>query len=95
MRMSSRDFSLRPAVAQPFHPRPFVEEKKLASSELSIERKTISISVNENHQGRFCRITEEVRGRRNSIIVPASGLAQLAALLSRMAETAEKGQSLP
>jgi hypothetical protein len=67
-----------------------VEEKRLASSEITVERKTISVSMNENHQGRFCRITEEVRGRRNTIIVPASGLSQLAALLSRMAETAEE-----
>ncbi len=41
---------------------------------LQAERKTLSLSLRQNSRGRFLRITEEVGGRRDAIVVPASGL---------------------
>ena len=41
---------------------------------LRIERKQITFELKENLQGTFLRITEEVSGRRNSIIIPTTGL---------------------
>jgi hypothetical protein len=45
------------------------------SNYLRVERKQFAFDFKENPQGTFLRITEEVRsGRRNSIVIPATGL---------------------
>jgi PurA-like ssDNA and RNA-binding protein len=45
------------------------------STYLRIERKQFAFDFKENPQGTFLRIIEEVRsGRRNSIVIPATGL---------------------
>jgi hypothetical protein len=50
-------------------------ETQLYESHLRVERKQIAFALKENPQGTFLRITEEVRcGRRNSIIIPTTGL---------------------
>jgi PurA ssDNA and RNA-binding protein len=46
----------------------------IASRELQIERKHFVVEFRENDRGRFLRITEEAHGRRNTIIVPSTGL---------------------
>lgn len=56
--------------------KPSVNEKTLQTKRLEVERKTFILSLKENQRGRFIRITEDVNGRRDSIIVPASGLKE-------------------
>lgn len=47
----------------------------LHSAHLRVERKQFTFELKENLQGTFLRITEEVNsGRRNSIVIPATGL---------------------
>ena len=46
----------------------------IASRELQVERKHFFIEFRENERGRFLRLTEEAHGRRNTIIVPSTGL---------------------
>ena len=46
----------------------------IASRELQVERKHYFIEFRENERGRFLRITEESHGRRNTVIVPSTGL---------------------
>ncbi len=46
----------------------------IAHRELTIERKRLTVEIRENLRGRFLRITEEVGGRRNAIIIPDTGL---------------------
>ncbi len=46
----------------------------IASRELQVERKHYYIEFRENERGRFLRITEEAHGRRNTVIVPSTGL---------------------
>lgn len=46
----------------------------IASQELQVERKHYYIEFRENERGRFLRITEEAHGRRNTVIVPSTGL---------------------
>lgn len=45
------------------------------SRELQVERKHFFIEYRENERGKFLRITEEAHGRRNSVIIPCTGLA--------------------
>lgn len=49
-------------------------ENVIASKEVEVERKRFTIEFRENDRGRFLRITEESHGRRNTIIVPSTGL---------------------
>src|SRR5438309_11624457 len=53
--------------------RPSVPEETLKTDKIQIERKTFVFTLKENTRGRFLRITEDVNGRRDTIIVPAPG----------------------
>lgn len=55
-------------------PKPAVIEETLKSDKIQIERKTFVFTLKENPRGRFLRITEDVNGRRDTIIIPATGL---------------------
>jgi hypothetical protein len=58
----------------------------LKSEKVSVERKLFFFDLKENERGRFLRITEDVGGRRDSIIVPASGLADFADALDAIVD---------
>ncbi len=49
-------------------------DNHIHSERVDVERKRIFFDLNENHRGRFLRITEDVNGRRNVVVIPASGL---------------------
>lgn len=51
-------------------------ENVLFSNKTQIERKQFFFDLKENPRGRFLRITEDVGGRRDTIIIPATGLEQ-------------------
>jgi len=74
-------------------PKPPVNEDTLKSDKIQIERKTFVFTLKENPRGRFLRITEDVGGRRDTIIIPAPGLEDFKRLLDDMVKAA--GQSPP
>ena len=53
----------------------------LEAKELQIERKRFHFEFRENERGQFLRITEEAHGRRNTIIVPGTGLSDFTAAI--------------
>ena len=65
-------------------PRPPVVEDTLKSAEIQIERKKFVLTLKENQRGRFLRIAEGVGGKRNCIIVPATGLMDFLKILADM-----------
>ncbi|MGD0261804.1 MAG: PUR family DNA/RNA-binding protein [Verrucomicrobiota bacterium] len=69
-------------------PRPPVNEETLKSAKIQIERKTFVLALKENLRGRFLRITEDVGGRRDTIIIPAPGLEDFRKLLDEMVKAA-------
>jgi len=69
-------------------PRPAVNEDTLKTDKVQIERKTFVFTLKENLRGRFLRITEDVGGRRDTIIIPAPGLEDFKKLLYEMVKTA-------
>ena len=75
----SRGFSAGAGV------RPAVNEETLKTEKLQIERKSFAFALKENPRGRFLRITEDVGGRRDTIIIPATGLEEFKRLLEEMA----------
>lgn len=56
----------------------------IESKELQVERKHFFIEFRENERGRFLKITEEAHGRRNSVIIPSTGLAEFDQLLDQV-----------
>ena len=59
-------------------------ENILESRELQVERKYFFIELRENERGRFLRITEESHGRRNSVIIPSTGLDDFERMLDEV-----------
>jgi hypothetical protein len=68
--------------------KPPVNEETLKSDKVQIERKTFLFALKENARGRFLRITEDVGGRRDTIIIPAPGLEDFKRLLDDMVKAA-------
>ena len=63
-------------------------ENTLKSEKLTIERKQFYFDLKANARGAFLRITEDVNGRRDTIIIPASGLQDFATIMSQLAAQA-------
>ena len=59
-------------------------DNELISERIQVERKLFYFDLKENERGRFLRITEDVNGRRDAIVVPASGLEAFRAALDRV-----------
>jgi hypothetical protein len=69
-------------------PKAPVQEDTLKTDKIQIERKTFVFTLKENPRGRFLRITEDVGGRRDTIIIPAPGLEDFRKLLDDMVKAA-------
>lgn len=59
-------------------------ETQLFSERVQIERKQFFFDFKENDNGRFLKVTEEVGGHRDSIIIPASGLGLFRETMERV-----------
>ena len=64
----------------------------IEAKELQIERKHFYVELRENDRGKFLRITEEAHGRRNSIIVPSTGVEEFTATI---ADVLTNGETAP
>lgn len=58
----------------------------LHTEKVQVERKQFFFDLNENPRGRFLRITEDVNGRRNAIVVPTVGLEDFRRILGDIIE---------
>jgi len=61
-----------------------VNEDTLKTEKIQIERKTFIFTLKENPRGRFLRITEDVNGRRDNVIIPSTGLEEFRKILDEM-----------
>jgi hypothetical protein len=68
--------------------KPPVNEDTLRTEKIQIERKTFVFTLKENPRGRFLRITEDVGGRRDNIIIPAPGLEEFKKVIDEMVKLA-------
>ena len=83
----NRSYGDRPHGDRPFAaPKAPVNEETLKSAKIQIERKTFVLALKENPRGRFLRITEDVGGRRDTIIIPAPGLEDFRKVLDEMVQ---------
>lgn len=58
----------------------------LASEKVTIDRKIFFLDLKENNRGRFLKITEDVGGRRDTIMLPAAAFRDFADALERLIE---------
>ena len=65
-------------------PKPPVQEDTLKTEKIQIERKTFVFTLKENPRGRFLRITEDVGGRRDTVIIPSTGLEEFKKIVDEM-----------
>ena len=70
-------------------PRPFVQEDTLKIGEIQIERKTFTFTLKENPRGRFLRITEDAGGKRNTVIIPITGLEDFQRVVNEMVKASQ------
>jgi len=72
------------------HSRLLKMDNFIEARELQIERKHFHVEFRENDRGKFLRITEEAHGRRNTIIVPSTGVAEFTAAIDQVVESAAR-----
>jgi len=65
-------------------------EDSIATETVQIERKQFFFDLRENRRGILLRITEEVRGHRDTIIIPATGLKDFSEALKHMIEVIDE-----
>lgn len=58
----------------------------LASEKVEVDRKVFFLDLKENQRGRFVKITEDVSGRRDTIMLPASAFQDFISALERLFE---------
>ncbi len=63
--------------------------RPLHTEKIVAERKTFFLDLKENDRGRFVKITEDVRGRRDTIMVPVEILEEFIDALDDIREVAE------
>ena len=68
-------------------------DTEIAREQVQVERKMFSFDLRENPRGRFLRVTEDVGGRRDTIIIPSTGLEQVREMLDKIIEANEKAGS--
>ena len=73
-----------------FPPRPYVPEDTLKTGEIQIERKFFVMTLKENNRGRFLRITEDVGGKRNSVMIPSTGLKDFQKMVDEMVKASDE-----
>jgi hypothetical protein len=58
----------------------------IASEKIVNDRKIFFVDLKENNRGRFLKITEDVAGRRDTIMVPMEVLPEFMSALERLIE---------
>ena len=61
-------------------------DTQLQNHNIRVERKHFTFDLRENPRGRFLRITEDVNGRRDNVIIPSTGLEEFRKVLEDMAK---------
>lgn len=64
-----------------------IGREPLATEKVLIDRKIFFLDLKENNRGRFLKITEDVGGRRDTIMLPAEAFTDFSDALARLIET--------
>jgi hypothetical protein len=67
-------------------------QEPLASEKVTVDRKIFFLDLKENNRGRFLKITEDVGGRRDTIMLPAEAFQDFVDALLRLVEIEKNSQ---
>jgi hypothetical protein len=62
----------------------------IATEKVTIDRKVFFLDLKENQRGRFLKITEDVGGRRDTIMLPAAAFRDFLEALARLVDYESK-----
>ncbi|MEQ1850984.1 MAG: PUR family DNA/RNA-binding protein [Chthoniobacteraceae bacterium] len=69
---------------------PRMPSEPIASEKVTIDRKVFFLDLKENQRGRFMKITEDVGGRRDTIMLPAGAFKDFLEAMARLIEYESK-----
>ena len=58
--------------------------RTLATEKIEVEHKIFFLDIQENHRGRFFRVTEDAGGRRATVIIPLDEVGEFTAAIKRI-----------
>jgi len=58
--------------------------RTLATEKIEVEYKIFFLDLQENHRGRFLRITEDAGGRRETVIIPIENAQEFTETFKRI-----------
>ena len=67
-----------------------MQSEPIASEKVTIDRKVFFLDLKENQRGRFLKITEDVGGRRDTVMVPAALFQDFLDAFARLVEYESK-----
>lgn len=62
----------------------------IATEKVTIDRKVFFLDLKENQRGRFLKITEDVGGRRDTVMVPAAAFQDFLEAFARLVDYESK-----
>jgi hypothetical protein len=62
----------------------------IATEKVTIDRKVFFLDLKENQRGRFLKITEDVGGRRDTVMLPAGAFRDFLDALTRLVDYESK-----
>ena len=74
-------FDQRPSFSDGFSAK---SGRTIATEKIEVEHKIFFLDLQENHRGRFFRITEDAGGRRASIIIPLEDAREFTETIKRI-----------
>lgn len=69
---------------------PRMASEPIATEKVTIDRKVFFLDLKENQRGRFLKITEDVGGRRDTIMVPSAAFRDFVEALARLVDYESK-----
>lgn len=69
--------------------------RTLATEKIEVEYKIFFLDLQENHRGRFLRITEDAGGRRETVIVPIENGREFVDTIKRLVASVPKKAPAP
>ena len=69
---------------------PKMASEPIATEKVTIDRKVFFLDLKENQRGRFLKITEDVGGRRDTVMIPAGVFQDFLEAFTRLVEYESK-----
>ena len=69
---------------------PRMPSEPIATEKVTIDRKVFFLDLKENQRGRFLKITEDVGGRRDTVMIPAGVFQDFLEAVTRLVDYESK-----